>query len=29
MKCVKGLEVQPLKSPMGYYMGTVDEDGSP
>jgi len=29
MKCKKGYEVQPLKSAMGYYMGTVDEDNCP
>lgn len=27
MQCMKGLEVQSLSSPMGYYMGTVSEEG--
>ena len=29
MKCIKGFEVQALKSAAGYYMGTVDSDGFP
>lgn len=29
MQCKKGLEVKPLRSPMGYYMGTVTEEGLP
>ena len=29
MKCVKGYEVEPLRSAAGYYMGTLDEDGCP
>ena len=29
MRCIKGYEVQPLKSAAGYYMGTVDEEGFP
>lgn len=27
MKCKKGLEVKPLSSFAGWYMGTFDEDG--
>ena len=29
MQCKKGFEIQPMHSPMGYYMGTVDERGLP
>lgn len=29
MQCKKGFEIQPMHSPMGYYMGTVDEQGFP
>lgn len=29
MKCKKGYEVKPMKSPAGWYMGTVDENGCP
>ena len=29
MKCVKGYEVQPLRSAAGYYMGTLDDEGFP
>lgn len=29
MKCVKNLEVKPLKSAAGWYMGTVTEEGMP
>lgn len=29
MKCIKGFEVQALKSAAGYYIGTVDSDGFP
>lgn len=29
MKCKKGFEVQPMRSPIGYYMGTIDDDGFP
>lgn len=29
MKCVRGLEVQALRSGAGYYLGTVCPDGSP
>ena len=27
--CRKGLEVKPLKSAAGYYIGTLDKDGFP
>lgn len=30
MKCYRGYEVQPLKTPSGlWYMGTVNEEGLP
>ena len=29
MKCIKGYEVQPLKSGAGWYLGTLDEEGLP
>ena len=29
MKCIKGHEVQPLKSPAGYYMGCWDPEEGP
>jgi hypothetical protein len=29
MKCIKGYKLQVLKSPAGYYLGTVDKDGFP
>ena len=29
MQCKKGFEIQPMRSPIGYYMGTVDEQGFP
>ena len=28
-KCIKGYEVQALKSAAGWYLGTLDEDGLP
>lgn len=28
-KCRMGYEIKVLKSPAGYYIGTVDEDGCP
>ena len=29
MKCVKGYEIQPMKSAAGWYMGTRTEEGYP
>lgn len=29
MKCKKGYEVRKLKSPAGWYIGTLDEEGYP
>ena len=29
MKCIKGYEVQPLRSAAGYYMGTFDMEEGP
>ena len=29
MKCVKGLEIKPMKSAAGWYMGTYTEEGFP
>ena len=28
-KCIKGYEIQVLRSAAGYYIGTLDEDGLP
>lgn len=29
MKCIKGFEVEVMKSPAGYYLGTKDKEGFP
>ena len=29
MKCIKGYEIEPMKSAAGWYMGTRTEDGCP
>ena len=29
MKCIKGYEVEPLRSGAGYYMGTFDPEDGP
>lgn len=29
MKCIKGYEIEVLKSAVGYYLGTLDEEGFP
>ena len=29
MKCIKGFEVEVMKSPAGYYLGTKDSEGFP
>lgn len=29
MKCVNGLEIKPMKSAAGWYMGTVTKEGYP
>lgn len=29
MKCKKGYEIQCMKSPAGYYLGTRDDEGFP
>lgn len=29
MKCIKGFEVEVMKSPAGFYLGTKDKEGFP
>lgn len=29
MKCIKGYEIKPCRSALGWYMGTTDDDGCP